>query len=82
MTIEEIRDELRDAIFFTLFHTCAAGIEGMKSLIEVGRQKAIGFIEFGVNARLITPEEGNEWLDAVWDRTPSGVVWEKYKGAA
>lgn len=79
VTVDSVRRELRDAIFWTLFHGVAADIELRKNDKELCRQKAIGFIEFGVNSKLITPDEGNDWLDAVWTRKSCGDVLRKYQ---
>jgi hypothetical protein len=69
-TVDSIRKELRGAIFDCAFWTTGFDIEGRKEEAEIGRQKACAFVVFGVNMKLFTPIEGNDWLDVIWDRNP------------
>ena len=81
-SIDAVRAELRDAIHWSAFHALAMKIEGRTEMASIGQQKAIGFAEFGVRSGLITPAEGNEWLDGIWEREgkePIGKTWMKYK---
>lgn len=74
--IGTIRTELRMAIFWTCFNVLADEDDSNKHL---GRQKAIGFCEFGVRSKLFSPVEGNDWLDGIWERTAIADVLTKYE---
>lgn len=73
-TIDSVRKEIREAIFWTIFQATDLIAPGGKDL---GQQKAIGHIEFAARACLISSDEANEWLDAVWDRKSLAEVSSK-----
>lgn len=77
-SIDAVRSESRRAIFFSMF-----GAEfDPEERKEQRRQMACSFTEFGVSAGLISPDEGNEWLGAIWakaDAAPIGKVWQKWE---
>lgn len=77
-TIESVRDEVRQAVYWTLFRGLAAEADGHENLKDFSQQRAIFMLEFGVNAGLLTADEANEWLDAVWERTPLAEPFMKY----
>ncbi len=77
-SVEQVSKECRSAIFGTMFHTFAADAEGNKENVKIGRSKAIGFCQFGVASGLLSPDEGNEWLDAIWERKALAEVNLKY----
>ena len=81
-TIDDIRTELRHAIFNCIFIGTGYKIEGQDVPHEQCQQKACAFAQFGVRTKLITPEEGNDWLDAVWERKVLADVAEKWEGDA
>lgn len=75
-TLDSVRKEARAAIFFACFQLKFPGIsQGRKEMIE---QWACSFAEFGVRSKLLKPDEGNEWLDAVWGRKTLASVATKY----
>lgn len=74
VTVDSVRDELRNAIFWTVFQGGPWDTKAQQDL----RQRACAFAEFGVRAGLMGQEEGNEWLDAVWGRKTLAEVGEKY----
>lgn len=76
--VDAVRGELRNAIFWMKFMANGTKAEGRGAETDDLKQRACAFVEFGVRAGLIPPAEGNEWLDAVWDRTPLADVMEKY----
>jgi hypothetical protein len=72
-----VRDELRTAVFWMISY--AMGFSEQRPIDkELCQQKAVGFLEFGIRAGLIPPEEWNDWLDAVWDRASLSDVAQKY----
>lgn len=77
-SIDEIRKELRNAIFWSNFQVSAAEVNNDKSRIDLCRQGASSFAEFGVRSGLISLDEGNEWLDAIWGRKVPAEVALKY----
>ena len=78
-TIEKVRDELRMAIYWTLFRGLAGEIEGRTEDKSIAQNRACFLLEFGVNCKLITPTEANEWLDAVWERVALATPFMKYR---
>lgn len=77
-SIDDVRKELRNAIFWTNFQVSAAEVNNNESRIELCRQGASSFAEFGVRAGLIPIDEGNDWLDAIWGRKTPAEVALKY----
>jgi MOSC domain-containing protein YiiM len=77
-TLDSVREELRTAIFQCIFYRTGFEIEQRNEEKEIAQQRACGFITFVVQSGLITPDEGNEWLDAVWERQPLAKVSMKY----
>ena len=76
-SLDSVRGEIRNAIFHTQF----AGLAIKHDDDEEGeerRQQACRLLEFGVNSGLLAPDEGNDWLDAIWDRRPLATVAKKY----
>ncbi len=77
-TIEKIREEVRNAVYWTLFRGLAGEIEGRSEDKGIAQNRACFMLEFGVNCKLITPVEANEWLDAVWEREALAIPFMKY----
>lgn len=77
-TVDSIRDELRQAIFWTQFQAGGYEMQGQKEQHHVMQQGACAFVEFGTRTNLLTPEEGNDWLDAIWGRQVPAKVLLKY----
>jgi len=78
LTVDVIREEVRNAVFFTLFHATAEQIEGRNQGKAELQRRACFFLEFACKIKLITPQEGNDWLDAVWERAVLGDIAQKY----
>ncbi len=77
-TVDSIRDELRRAIFGCIFGAAGLGIEHRKTEQGESQQKACAFAAFGARTGLLTEDEGNDWLDAVWGRKLLPKVAELY----
>lgn len=75
-SIDRVRTELRDALFWTTFRMISMRLEENTDKVFAMRQKAIGFAEFGVKSGLIDPTEGNHWLDVIWERKSLGEATE------
>jgi hypothetical protein len=79
-SLDRVRDEVRNAVYWTLFRSLAAEFDGLPGDKRLGQNRAVFMLEFGVNAGLISPVEANEWLDAVWERKPLAEPFMKYCG--
>ncbi len=79
-TIDSIRLAARLAVYWTVFHGLAMGIENRPKDKEELQNRACFMLEFAVKAGLLPPDEGNEWLDAVWGKTPLAAPFMKYCG--
>lgn len=67
-SLDEVRCELRKAIFWTAFTSGMYSIERRTVEQENMRQASIQFIIFGVNARLLARSEAVKWEQAVWEK--------------
>lgn len=77
-TVDSVRMELRRAIFLACFHATHAKIIGDAAHKNTCQQGACSFAEFGVLSGLFSTEEGNEWLDVIWEREPMEYMITKY----
>lgn len=72
--LDSVREQLRKAIYYVSYQKWGAEPERIQTL----NQGACSFAEFGVRSGLIDPTEGNEWLDAIWERKTYQNIAEKY----
>lgn len=77
-TIDSVREELRGGIFQCLFMSCGLGIERRDAESDSANLAAQNFATFGVNSKLLTLEEANEWLDVAKGSRVLGDVALKY----
>lgn len=78
VTVDSVRTELRRAIFWVSFMSTGMEIEQRTEEQKNACVTAQNLATFGVNAGLFTPEEGNEWLDAIYGRKLLAEVATKY----
>jgi hypothetical protein len=81
LTVEDVRQSLRDAIFNCGFMAIGMKIEDRNEEQKNATMAADNFARFGVNAGLIDPGEMNDWQRAIWgheDAMPIGKVMMKY----
>lgn len=79
-TVDDIRKELRDAIFWTIFRSYGADFEPDEVAKKVGRVIPQIMTEFGTRSKLLTPAEGNDWLDVIYARNGATLadIGKKY----
>lgn len=73
LTVEKIRQELRNAIFHCGFYAIAFRIEGRDDEYKQAILNGQNFAAFGVNVKLFTMDEGNDWLDGLYERNDKTV---------
>lgn len=81
LTVEDVRQSLRDAIFNCGFMAIGLKIENRNEEQKNATMTADNFARFGVNAGLIEPQEMDDWQRAIWgheDAMPIGEVMMKY----
>ncbi len=79
MNIDEIRGELRDAIFWSSFQSSGYMYESDPQKAAIMNHTASMFVEFGKRSGLFNEEEANDWLDGIQSRRPLADILFKYE---
>lgn len=80
LTIESIREDLRGAMFMTHFGIALSEVNGDSAGADSKKQQVANFAIFGVNSKLISVDEGNDWLDVALRGRNVVEVSEKWEG--
>jgi len=62
-TIEDVTIELRRALFSMNFWKALEEINGKPDNSQEMTRRSCAFVEFGVRTKLLSIDEGNDWLD-------------------
>lgn len=78
-TIDSVRSELRNAIFWMVWRRNLGEINGNSDQLKEAQQRACSFVEFGSRSGLFDQEEANTWLDCLLRGVGSvAEVMQKY----
>lgn len=73
-SLTSVTTRLRHAIMWMFAHEFLGELSSDETTQETARQCACNFVAFGANARLMTTDECNDWLDAIWKRKGQTMV--------